>query len=436
MKAPGRPAAGQQPDRTTAGTLHGDRVFLRFWTAASVSLAGTLVTGVVLPILVYQLTGSAWQTSLLLVIETVPYLAFGLIAGAVADRLDRRRLMWRCELASGALLASIPAAHAIGALGIGQVYVVALGTATMFVWFDAANFGALPAVVGRERIATAWAWTSSTSSVLQIAAPALGGVLAATIGPAPSITIDAVSCVISALLLMSIGRPFSVGGSRQAARLRQRVREGLTFLWHQPVVRSLTLLGFGNSFTLGAVAGLIVVDANRQLGLPRTSALIGVLYASGAAGALLASIATPRLMRRLDVLVIRLACLAVEIALVLAYALATDVVAAMACYLGLNAASSTGILTGIIYRQQVTPGHLQGRVNVIARMIAWGGQPFGAAAAGIIASTISVRAALLTAGLGVTASLLLCLAGPLRVTASGQATRKGPEASQRGSDAA
>ncbi len=417
MTSAGRPVAGQPP--AAAPALRHDRVFLRFWTAASISLTGTLVTSVVLPILVYQVTGSAWQTSLLVVIETVPYLAFGLIAGAVADRLDRRRLMWRCELASGALLASIPVAHAVGALGIGQVYVVALGTATMFVWFDAANFGALPAIVGRERIATAWAWLSSTSSVLQIAAPALGGVLAATIGPAPSITIDAVSCVVSALLLMSVRRPFSASGPRQTARLRQRVREGLTFLWQQPVVRSLTLLGFGNSFTLGAVAGLIVVDANRQLGLPRTSALIGVLYAAGAAGALLASVATPRLMRRFDVLVIRLACLAAEIVLVAAYALATDVLAAMACYLGLNAASSTGILTGIIYRQRVTPGHLQGRVNVIARMIAWGGQPFGAAAAGIIASTISVRVALLTAGLGVAAALLLCLVGPLRVAAAG-----------------
>src|ERR1700729_2644996 len=165
---------------TPAPTLRGDRAFRKFWTAGSVSLAGTLVTSVVLPILIYQRTGSAWQTSLLVAIETIPYLAIGLVAGAA------------------------------GVLSIAQVYVVAAGTATVFVWFDAANFGALPAIAGRDRIAIAYARLSASSSVLMIAAPALGGVLASTIGPASAMAIDAASYVVSALLLLSIRRPFSV----------------------------------------------------------------------------------------------------------------------------------------------------------------------------------------------------------------------------------
>jgi hypothetical protein len=164
--------------------------------------------------------------------------------------------------------------------------------------------------------------------------------------------------------------------------------------------------------------------------LPPTSALIGVLYASGAVGALAASLATPRLMRRFDVLAIRLAVLAAGLVPVPAYALATSVLAAMALYLGLNAASTIGILTGIIYRQQVTPDHLQGRVNLSARMIAWGGQPFGAVLGGIIASTLGVRAALLAGGLGVTMSLILCLAGPLRVPRGRKATVRSEEIKQ------
>jgi MFS family permease len=402
-------------------TLRGDRAFRKFWTAGSVSLAGTLVTSVVLPILIYQRTGSAWKTSLLVAIETIPYLAIGLVAGAVADRVDRRRLMWRCELVSAVLVGSIPLAAAAGVLGIAQIYVVAAGTATVFVWFDAANFGALPAIAGRDRIAIAYARLSASSSALMIAAPALGGVLASTIGPAPAMAIDAASYVVSALLLISIRRPFSApaDGLAVPARLRQRVMEGLRFLWHQPTVRSLTLLGFGNSLTLGAVLGLLVVDANRQLGLSRTSALIGALYAAGAVGALVASISLPQIMRRYSVLTITLIGLATELILVITFALTTEVLVAMALYLGLNAACQAVILTGIIYRQQVTPDHLQGRVNVVARMIAWGGQPFGAVLAGVVASTISVRAALLAGGLGVVMSLALCIAGPLRLAAAG-----------------
>jgi MFS family permease len=404
-----------------APTLRGDRAFRKFWTAGSVSLAGTLVTSVVLPILIYQRTGSAWKTSLLVAIETIPYLAIGLVAGAVADRVDRRRLMWRCELVSAVLVGSIPLAAAAGVLSIAQIYVVAAGTATVFVWFDAANFGALPAIAGRDRIAIAYARMSASSSALMIAAPALGGVLASTIGPAPAMAIDAASYVVSALLLISIRRPFSApsDGLAVPARLRQRVMEGLRFLWHQPTVRSLTLLGFGNSLTLGAVLGLMVVDANRQLGLSRTSALIGALYAAGAVGALVASIFLPQIMRRHSVLTITLIGLAAELILVITFALTTEVFIAMALYLALNAACQAVILTGIIYRQHVTPDHLQGRVNVVARMIAWGGQPFGAVLAGVVASTISVRAALLAGGLGVVLSLAFCFAGPLRLAAAG-----------------
>ena len=200
------------PAAAPAPTLRGDRAFRKFWTAGSVSLAGTLVTSVVLPILIYQRTGSAWQTSLLVAIETIPYLAIGLVAGAVADRVDRRRLMWRCELVSALLVGSIPLAAAAGVLSIAQVYLVAAGTATVFVWFDAANFGALPAIAGRDRIAIAYARLSASSSVLMIVAPALGGVLASTIGPASAMAIDAASYVVSALLLLSIRRPFSVPG--------------------------------------------------------------------------------------------------------------------------------------------------------------------------------------------------------------------------------
>jgi MFS family permease len=408
-------------ERAAAPTLRGDRVFARFWIAASVTLTGTLVTSVVLPILIYQRTGSAWETSLLVAIETIPYLAFGLIAGAVADRIDRRRLMWRCELASAALLASIPLAHAAGVLSIAQIYVVAVATATVFVWFDAANFGAIPAIAGRDRIAIAYGRLNASASVLMIAAPALGGLLAATVGPAPAMAIDAASCVISAVLLMSIRRPFSASNPDQAAgQLRKRIAEGVSFLWRHPVIRSLTILGFGNSVALGAVLGLLVVYANRQLGLPRTSALIGILYASGAVGALAASLAVPRIMRRFSVLSIRLAGLAAQLILLIAFALTTSLLAAMALYACLSAASQAIILSGIIYRQQATPDHLQARVNVVGRMIAWGGQPVGAAVAGAVASVVSVRAGLLVGGAGLGVSLILSVAGPLKVTAAAE----------------
>jgi len=126
----------------------------------------------------------------------------------------------------------------------------------------------------------------------------------------------------------------------------------------------------------------------------------------------------PRLDRRFGVVAIRLAERAVEVVFVVAIAFTTNVVTAMVFYLLLDAASQQTILVGIAYRQRVTPNHLQG-VNVVGRMIAWGGQPFGAVLGGIVASTVSVRAALALSSLAVGATLILGLVGPLRLTPSG-----------------
>ena len=96
--------------------LRHDAAFRRYWLARVISLSGSVVTYVALPVLVYQITGSSLWTGLVTVSEAAPYLCVGLLAGAVADRLDRRRLMVATDLASAAVLGSVPVAYAAGML--------------------------------------------------------------------------------------------------------------------------------------------------------------------------------------------------------------------------------------------------------------------------------------------------------------------------------
>ena len=120
-----------------------NRPFVVFWSARTISFAGTGITMVVLPVLVYGMTHSpAWVAALGL-IEFVPYLSFGLLAGVVADRMNRKKIMVGCDVIAAFLLAAIPAAAALHLLGTAQVLIVALGIATVYVWFDA-HFGTLP----------------------------------------------------------------------------------------------------------------------------------------------------------------------------------------------------------------------------------------------------------------------------------------------------
>ncbi len=90
--------------RLPATSLWHNPHFVLFWSGRSISTLGTVITSVVLPILVYRITNSAFQTSLLAVFDVLPYLCFGLFAAALADRVNRKRLMGSCDLVNALLL--------------------------------------------------------------------------------------------------------------------------------------------------------------------------------------------------------------------------------------------------------------------------------------------------------------------------------------------
>lgn len=401
-------------------TLWHDRAFVLFWIGRSTSVGGSIITSVVLPILIFQLTGSALQTSILSSLQVIPYFVFGLLAGALADRVNRRRLMIGCDLINVLLLGSIPVATAFNSLTLNHIYLVALFSATAFVWFDAANFGALPTLVGQERIVEANSTIWSTSTILGIVGPSVGGFLAATMGAAETISIDALSYLISAVCLALI--PRSLNSYRNDAtptpfitsHILPDIREGLNFIWNHPLVRSLTLLGFGVSFTGGAISSLLVVFAVQGLGLAENDGRIGLLYTAGAVGALCASLLLPRLVNRYSVGQITLFGMIATLFLHLVFTRVTTLLMALPIYLLWDGFYTLVIINGISLRQIVTPEHLQSRVNATARMIAWGGSPFGAAVGGALAELLDIRAAYLFMSIGLALSVIIGWFSPLR----------------------
>lgn len=389
--------------------------FRRFWSAHSLSLAGTATTLVVLPILMFQLTGSASRTALLLAIQVVPYLAFGLLAAAVADRLDRRVLMVGCDLANAAALASIPIAAALGTLTVTHLYLAALISATVFVWFDAAYFGAVPSLVGRGGVVAANSAIGSTFQIVSVLAPAVGGVVAALLGAATALWIAVASFVVAALVLARLPAlsrvstrvpepPDAQTGRRLVHRLVADVGEGLRYVRRHPLIWPLTISGFGVSLSTGAVLGLLVVYGVRQLGLTDDDARLGWLYSCGAAGALLAALALPWLVGRWGAARVSLLAVAANLIFLIGLAMSTALPFALLMMLVWQGTQSLVVISGITLRQQLTPHRLQGRVNVTARMIAWGGQPFGAMIGGLIADRASIQVTYLVMALGVASS--------------------------------
>jgi len=301
-------------------------------------LLGTAITSVVLPILVYRLTCSALLTSLLATVEVLPYLLFGVFAGEAADRVDRRKLMVSCDLLNAFLLGSIPVAGWFHVLTIPQIFVVALLSASAFVWFDAADFGAISTLFGREHLVAATSALTWISTLAGIVGPAIGGVLVATIGLTPALNVDSSSYMLSAISLLLIPRALNtLQESHQEVQLRRpqalaNIREGIHFLCHHRLVRVLTFLGFGLSFTGGAVSGLLLVYAVQALHLSSKDARIGLLFTAGAVGSFIASMLLPQLTKRYPVGWITLVGMSCNLLLLLLFAWISTWSAALIVY--------------------------------------------------------------------------------------------------------
>ena len=370
-----------------------NQAFVVFWSARTISFAGTGITTVVLPVLVFAMTGSpAWVASLGL-IEFVPYLGLGLLAGAVADRMNRKKIMVGCDATAAFLLAAIPVAAAFHVLSMAQVLIVAFGIAMVFVWFDAANFGTLPALVDRADLPVATSLLGSTGQVALLCAPAIGAALLTVMTPAYALGFDSASYLISALLLLlSIRRPFArPQPERDRLRIRADIAEGLRFLWHQPVIRTLTFSVFCVCLSWGGAYGLLVVYANRALHLTRVDVRLGLLYTAAELGGLLAAIAVPALIKHLAIGPVTAAFMTVSAASVGFLAVAPSYDWALLAFFLFGLAYVIVITTGITVRQMLTPDHLQARVNTAGRMIAGGGLPVGALLTGLLAEVLPIR---------------------------------------------
>ncbi|MBP2475373.1 MFS family permease [Crossiella equi] len=397
-----------------------DPDFRRYLCARVVSVAGSLVTVVALPVLVYRLTGSAAWTAAVAAAEALPYLLFGLLAGALADRVDRRRLMIAVDLVNALVIASVPLLWLLEALTPWQVVAVAFVSQSLFVLFDSANFGALPALVGKERITSAYATVFGATTVVEMLVPPLATLAVTVVSPAPMLAVDALTYAVSALLLRAITRPLSepdrAGRPRSLGDIRADVRAGLGFLWRQPTVRTLTLVGATHSAAGGAWVAMVVPWADRSLGVtPSGDARLAVLMSCWAVGALIASKLTPVLTRRLGAARLALRALPTSLLCGLAVVFSSYWLFGALAAVAWGAAYTTVVINSITYRQQVTPPELQGRVNTTARMLSWGvGNPLGAALAGTVAVAVSPAAGLAASVAVLAVGVVLAWCSPLR----------------------
>jgi MFS family permease len=381
----GRTLKGLFVDTSTApARLRQNRDFRLLATGRITSQLGDQIQFLALPLLVVALTGSASQAGLVLGAQTVVYLAFGLVAGALADRWDRKRTMIACDLGRAALTVTIPIADALGMLSLPQLYAVAIANGVLATLFGAASSSALPNIVPPGHLPHALGTLGAIGNAVRIAGASIAGAVYA-LGRMVPFAANTASFLLSAATVRAIGSSFQQEDVERKAptprELLRDIREGLAWLRHQPVIRTLALLDAGDALRYGAGYLLIIMLAQR---LGATPTQIGIVFTGAALGALLGNLVAPRLTRRFALGRLAIAMLWVETAAFPFYALAPNWWLLLAVAFAESVVSPVYNVALDNYRLARTPDHMRGRITAGVETLTTGASAIGAMACGLL----------------------------------------------------
>ncbi len=400
------------------GGLWRDREFLKLWGSETVSLFGSAITTLALPLTaVTLLHATPAQMGLLGAATFAPFLLLTLPLGVWVDRTRRRPLLVAANFARAVLLALVPFGTALGWLSIGGLYPIAFLVGAFDALFHLAYAAYLPSLVGQDHLLEGNSKLQASASTAEIAGPGLAGALVGLIGAPFAVALDAASFLLGALGIGVIRRP-EPRPTRPGTpvKLVREVRAGLQLVFGHPLLRPMALEAATFNGCAQAAGTLLVLYATRDLHL--SPGLIGLIFAMGGVGALIGSLlAGPMATRwglgRALVGMAALACLP-SLLVPLASGARPQVVATLmlASLLGGAgvAASSVHFLS---LRQALTPPALLGRMTASYRTLTYGVLPLGALLFGFLAQALSIRAALWVGAAGVSLAWLWVRCSPV-----------------------
>ena len=353
--------------------------------------SANLADGILLaagPLLVTSITLAPAAVAGAVLAQRLPWLVFGLLAGEVVDRTDRRRLMIAGHVVRALLLAVLVAAVVGDRLTLELVYGVffLLGTAETFA--DNAGSTLVAAIVPDRSLGAANARLVGTRIVSnQLAGPPLGAFLFA-VGIALPFTVEAALFALAAVMVARLPGDTSVMARDDGDRLSTRLVAGARWLRHNPPVRRLAIVIALFNVTFGATYSILVLYAFERLGLDEAG--FGLLLSASAVGGLAGAAVYERLEARFSYATLLRAGLVVESATHLLLGATTSAWFAAGVLVAFGVHEATwGSLSQTI-RLRATPAELQGRVNGIYLVAVFGPLSVGAVLAGWLAEAFGL----------------------------------------------
>ena len=396
---------------------HGD--FLKLWTGESISLLGSQITFLALPLTaVTILEATALEMGVLGAVEFAPFLLFSLVAGVWADRLPRRPILMMANIGRAILLGSIPLMSLNGWLTMNYLYVIAFGVGILTVFFDVAYQSYLPVLVTREQLVEGNSKLEGSRSVTEIAGPALAGGLVQAFTAPIAIAVDAVSFLISAFFLGLIRRREEAGNNAGKWKpMWGEIREGLEVVFRSPILRSIAGCTATNNFFSNVRFAVLTIYVVRELGIE--PGVLGIIFAAGSVGALIGALWGSTIARRWGVGPTLIGAILVGSigSLALPAARGTFAFAVAMLILGLffnSAANPVYNITQMSLRQSIIPLRLQGRMNASMRFIVWGTIPLGSLVGGALGEVIGIHTTLLLGAIGGLLAVMWVYFSPVR----------------------
>jgi MFS family permease len=405
------------------------------WLVAS-SWTSNLGDGIALaasPLLIASLTSSPILVAAGAVMQFLPWLLFGLFAGAVADRHDRRRLVMLANGARAVIVLALVAFLVTGNATVWMVLVTAFLYGTAEVFADSAGSTLLPMVVEPADLGTGNARLQAGFLVgNQLAGPPLGAFLFA-VGSFWPFLLQVLCVSLAVVLIARIARtPAPQPPSSPSRTNAHAIREGLAWLRHNAPVRTLVVIILVFNVTWAAPWGILVLYATDHLGMGPLG--YGALTTASALGGLVAVLCFGWLERHVSFATLMRVCLSLEVLMHLAFALTTSGVVAFAIMFGFGLYAFVWGTISTTVRQRLVPMELQGRIASVNMVGVFGGLVIGQAIGGILAQFFGLTAPWWFAFAGSAITLLLVWRSISHIAAAKPVVEPDPDPGPDGED--
>ena len=368
--------------------------FRRLWAGRGLSAVGSQMTVVAVIYQVWQLTGSTIWTGAVGVAQAVPLVALGLFAGALVDRVDRRRI-YLGALAAQAVCSLLLAVAALAARPpVPAVLALVLAQGCCIAVFGPAGRTFVPRLLPSGQVAAGLALTRITGQTAMLLGPAAGGVVLGWFGVAGCYLLDVASFAAALFAAFQLPATPATGAGVRVGGV-MAVREGLGFLVRSPMVRAALLTDVATTVLCFPLSLFPLLNAERFGNDPRT---LGLFLTAIAVGGVVASVLSGTFTRRRRTGLVMMLGSATWGASMLGLALVPERWAGLGLLVVAGAADTVAVVSRSTIVQLATPDPLRGRVGAAELLVGQAGPNVGSMAAGLLATGTSATVTLATCG--------------------------------------